>query len=154
MSMWRSSQSWQPPQFGWSHPAEWPPFIAWLAPAALGVLVMVAGRASDGAFPGHAGRLEQLGVFGDYWASTLLYSPLWGFPAILAAFPLRALLISSGLFGWASALLAGALAGLAVPVLLGAGLWLDGLLYGASYLGVQYLIYRALYGAEFSTSSD
>jgi hypothetical protein len=49
---------------------------------------------------------------------------------------------------------AGALAGLAVPVLFGVGLLLDGVLYGAAYLGVQYLIYSALWGADFSASSD
>ena len=154
MSMWRSSQSWQPKQFGWSHPAEWPPFVAWLAPASLGLLGMIAGGSPDGTSPELPTRVGQLGLFGDYWISTLLYSPLWGFPAILAAFPLRAMLINSGLFGWASALLAGALAGLAVPALFGLGLLLDGLLYGAAYLGVQYLIYSALHGADFSASSD
>ena len=99
MSMWRSSQSWQPKQFGWSHPAEWPPFVAWLAPASLGLLGMIAGGSPDGTSPELPTRVGQLGLFGDYWISTLLYSPLWGFPAILAAFPLRAMLINSGLFG-------------------------------------------------------
>lgn len=154
MSMWRSSRSWQPRQFGWSHPAEWPPFVAWLAPAGLGVLGMIASGVANGASLEFASRLEQLGLLGSYCVFTLILSPLWGFPAILAAFPLRAILISSGLFGWASALLAGALAGLAVPVLFGVGLLLDGMLYGAAYLGVQYMIYSALHGADFSPSSD
>jgi hypothetical protein len=61
-----------------------------------------------------------------------------GSPAILAAVPLRGLLLSNGLFGWASALIAGAIAGLAIPLMLGQGLWLDGPLYGAVYLWMQW----------------
>ena len=81
-----------------------------------------------------AERLDQLGLFGGYCLATLLYSPLWGFPAVLAAVPLRGLLLSNGRFGWASALIAGAVAGLAIPLMLGRRLWLDGPLYGAVYL--------------------
>jgi hypothetical protein len=84
-------------------------------------------------------RLDQIGLFGGYFLVTLLYSPLWGFPAILAAVPVRAILLSNGLFGWASALIAGAIAGLAIPLMLGERLRLEGPLYGAVYLWVHTL---------------
>jgi hypothetical protein len=145
MSTWRSSAQWRPRQFGWFVPTEFPPFVAWLTPCATGALMMIF----TGAIPPWPERLDQLGLFGGYFLVTLLYSPLSGFPAILAAVPLRGILLSNGLFGWTSVLIAGATAGLAIPLMLGQRLWLDGPLYGAVYLWVQYAIYRARYPAAF-----
>jgi hypothetical protein len=150
MSTWRSSAQWRPRQFGWFVPTEFPPFAAWLTPCAIGAVMIAADKIVSGGIPPWPERLDQLGLFGGYYLVTLLYSPLWGFPAILAAVPLRGLLLSNGLFGWASALIAGAIAGLAIPLMLGQGLWLDGPLYGAVYLWVQYAIYRARNPAAFN----
>ena len=123
--------------------------MAWLTPCATGALMIAAVKIFTGGVPSWPERLDQLGLFGGYHLVTLLYSPLWGFPAILTAVPLRGLLLSNGLFGWASALIAGAIAGLAIPLMLGQRLWLDGPLYGAVYLWVQYAIYCARYPAAF-----
>jgi hypothetical protein len=111
--------------------------------------MIASDRIVSGGIPPWPQRLDQLGLFSGYFLATLLYSPLWGFPAILAAVPLRGILLSNGLFGWASASIAGAIAGLAIPLMLGPRLWLDGPLYGAVYLSMQYIIYRALYPAAF-----
>ncbi len=124
--------------------------MAWLTPCAIGAVMIAADKIVSGSIPPWPERLDQLGLFGGYRVVTLLYSPLWGFPAILAAVPLRGLLLSNGLFGWASALIAGAIAGLAIPLMLGQRLWLEGPLYGAVYLWMQYIIYRARYPAAFS----
>ena len=148
MSMWRSPARWRPSQFGWLMPAELPPFAAWLLPGAVGVLAMLATRASGGSFPSQPEHLDQLSLLGPYWVTTLLYAPLWGLPAMLAALLLRGVLLSQGWFGWASALLAGAAAGIAVPLLLGMNLWLDGPLYGAAFLWLQHVMYRLLHGSE------
>jgi hypothetical protein len=150
MSTWRSSAQWRPRQFGWFVPTEFPHFVAWLTPCVIGAFMIAGDKIVRAGIPPWPERLEQLGLFGDYCLVTLLYSPLWGFPAILAAVPLRELLLSNGLFGWASALLTGAIAGLAIPLMLGQRLWLDGPLCGAVYLWVQYAIYRARYPAAFN----
>lgn len=149
MSAWRNSADWRPPQYGWFVPAEFPPFVAWLVPCALGVLLFVFGKALSGETPAWPQRLDQLGLFGGYGVATLLYSPMWGLPAVLAALALRLLLLSNGWFGWASALVTGAIAGLAVPFLLRQGLWLEGPLYGAAFLSIQNVIYSAWYPASF-----
>jgi hypothetical protein len=53
MSTWRSSAQWRPPQFGWFVPTEFPPFLAWLAPCALGALMIAADKiVRDGVPPG------------------------------------------------------------------------------------------------------
>ncbi len=123
--------------------------MAWLAPCAIGALMIAADKIVSDAIPPWPERLDQIGLFSRYCLATLLYSPLWGFPAILAAVPLRGILLGNGLFGWGSALIAGAIAGLATPLMLGPRLWLDGPLYGAVYLAMQYIIYRARYPAAF-----
>ena len=83
------------------------------------------------------------------WSRDSALFAVVGFPAILAAVPLRGHLLRNGLFGWGSALIVGAIAGLAIPLMLGQRLWLDGRLYGAVYLWMQYAIYRARYPAAF-----
>jgi hypothetical protein len=147
MSTWRSSAQWRPPTFGWFVPTEFPPF---LAPCAIGALLLALEAVAGDAAPSWPQRLDELGLFGGHaYSATLLYSPLWGFPAVLAAVPLRGLLMSRGRFGWGSALVGGAVAGLAIPLMLGRTLWLDGPLYGAVYLSAQSLIYRMLYPDAF-----
>lgn len=148
MSMWRSSEEWRPRQFGWMVPAELPPFIAWLLPSVVGGLALLASRRTEVLFVASPERLSQLGFFDGYWAWTLLYAPLWGFPAIIAALPVRGILLSQGLFGWASAALAGLLAGLAIPLIFGSNFWLVGPAYGAAFLLVQYFIYLGAYGSD------
>jgi hypothetical protein len=124
--------------------------VAWLTPCAIGALLIATDKIARGGVPASPERVDQLGLFGGYCLATLLYSPLWGFPAILAAVPVRGLLLTNGLFGWASALIAGAIAGLAIPLMLGHKLWLDGPLYGAVYLWMQYALYRTRYPAAFN----
>ena len=149
MSTWRSSAQWRPRQFGWFVPTEFPPFVAWLALCATGALILAAEKIFTGGAPRWPERLDQIGLFGGYFLVTLLYSPLWGFPAILAAVPLRGILLSNGLFGWASALIAGAIAGLAIPLMLGQRLWLDGPPLRRRSTCAQYAIYRARNPAAF-----
>jgi hypothetical protein len=149
MSTWRSSPGWHPPQFGWFVPTDAAPFFAWLAPAAAGALWMAGSMTLGGALPVQSDHLAQLGLPGSYWSATLLYSPLWGFPAVLTGLVVRALLLRQGWFGWASALILGAVAGLAAPMMLGANLWLAGPLYGATFLWVQYAIFKMRYGPRF-----
>ncbi len=149
MSTWRSSAQWRPPRFGWFVPTEFPPFVAWLTPFAMGVVVIAVDRIMAGDIAPWPERFDQIGLFRGFWAATLVYSPLWGFPAIVAAIPVREALLSNGWFGWASALAGGAVAGLAIPIFLGRGLWLDGPLYGAVYLSVQSILYSAIYPAKF-----
>jgi hypothetical protein len=107
--------------------------------------------AIDKALAGDSSRwpqhLDQLGLLSGYLSATLLYAPLWGVPAIVAALPLRLLLLNKGCFGWASALIAGAIAGIAVSLMLGRHLSLVGPLYGANYLWMQHIIYKARYPA-------
>ena len=151
MSTWRSSAQWRPRQFGWFVSTEFPPFVAWLTPCAIGAVMIAADTIVSGGVPPWPERLDQLGLFGGYCLVTLLYSPLWGFPAILAAVPLRGILLSNGLFGWASALIAGAVSGAGDT----AHAWAkfvaaSGPLYGAVYLWIQFAIYRARYPAAFS----
>lgn len=142
MAVWRSSEQWQPRQFGWLMPAELPPFVAWLLPGIFGGLALLASRNADGSLGTAPESLSQLGLLNAYWTWTLLYTPLWGFPAVIAALPLRGILLAQGWFGWASALLSGALAGVAVPLMLGDNFWIAGPLYGAAFLWVQHVIYR------------
>ncbi len=97
MSTWRSSAQWRPRQFGWFVPTEFPPFVAWLTPCAIGAVMIAADKIFMGGVPPWPERLAQLGFFGGYRLVTLLYSPLWGFPAILAAVPLRGLLVEQWL---------------------------------------------------------
>jgi hypothetical protein len=149
MSAWTNSAQWRPPQFGIFYPTEYVPFLAWLAPAAVGVLLVAVDKAVTDAIPAWPQSLDQLGLFGGYIAATLLFSPLWGFPAIVAIFLLRLLMLYGGLFGWASALIAGAIAGVAVPVVFGQNFWLIGPLYGAVTLWMQHAIYRAQYPSTF-----
>ena len=68
---------------------EFPPFVAWLTPCAVGAVMIAADTIVSGGVPPWPERLDQLGLFGGYCLVTLLYSPLWGFPAILAGVPLR-----------------------------------------------------------------
>lgn len=147
MSIWRSSAQWRPPQFGWFVPVEFVPFLAWLAPSVAGALLIAIDKAVAGGDVPWPQHLDQIGLFSGFFPATLLYAPLWGFPAMVAAFPLRLILLNNGWFGWASALIAGAIAGMAVPVVLGLNLSLVGPLYGANYLWMQYIIYKAQYPA-------
>ena len=140
--MWRSPARWRPAQFSWLMPAEFAPFAAWLLPGVAGLLAMLVSKMMTGQFPAQPERLAQLSLFGEYWHTMLLYSPLWGFPAVVAAIVLRGVLLSAGYFGWASAILAGLAAGLAVPLLMGRNFWIAGPSYGAAFLLVQHLIYR------------
>lgn len=149
MPAWRNSPEWRPPQFGILHPTELVPFLVWLAPPALGVLVMILGKITTGSPPPPPDRLDQLGAFDGYLSSTLLWSPLWSFPAIIAMFASRLILLKMGWFGWASAIGAGALSGLAVPIMLGQNFWLMGPLYGAATLWMQQAIYRILCPTSF-----
>jgi hypothetical protein len=149
MPAWRNSAQWRPPQFGILHPTELVPFLVWLMPAGLGILLMILEKASTGSFPSAPERLDQLGLFGGHLPSTLLWSPLWGFPAVLAMAASRLVLLNMGWFGWASALAAGALSGLAVPVMLGQTFWVIGPLYGAAALWMQQAIYRSQDPASF-----
>ena len=112
-----------------------------------GVLLIVIDKAITGGSAQWPQHLDQLGLFSGYLSATLLYAPLWGFPAIVAAFPLRLILLNNGWFGWASALIAGAVAGIAVPVMLGQNVSLVGPLDGAGYLWMQYIVYKARYPA-------
>jgi hypothetical protein len=122
-------------------------FLIWLAPAVAGAFLIAIGKAATGGNVQWPQHLDQLGLFSGHLSATLLYAPLWGFPAIVAAFPLRLILLNNGWFGWASALIAGAIAGIAVPVMLGLNLSPVGPLYGANYLWMQYIIYKARYPA-------
>lgn len=149
MPAWRNSAQWRPPQFGIFHPTELVPFLVWLAPPVLGVFMMIFTKLATGNVPPTPERLDQLGVFGGYLSSTLLWSPLWSFPAILAMFASRLIMLNMGWFGWASAIAAGAVSGLAVPIMLGWNFWLTGPLYGATTLWMQQAIYRGQYPASF-----
>ena len=144
----RRSSGQRPPTFGWFVPTEFPPFVAWLAPCAIGIFLMAAQRANAEGAVAWPDRLDQLGILGAFPAATLVYSPILGFPGIVAAIPVREMLLSKGWFGWASALFGGAAAGLAIPIFVGHGLWLDGPLYGAVYLSVQSILGHALYPAR------
>jgi hypothetical protein len=121
--------------------------LAWLAPAVAGAFLIAIDKAATGGNVQWPQHLDQLGLFSGYFSATLLYAPLWGFPAIVAAFPLRLILLNNGWFGWASALIAGAIAGIAVPLMLGLNLSLVGPLYGANYLWMQHIIYKVRYPA-------
>lgn len=54
-----------------------------------------------------------------------------------------------GWFGWASAFIAGALAGTGVPIVLGQAFWPVGPLNGAACLWMQQIIYSARYPTTF-----
>jgi hypothetical protein len=148
-SLWRNSNLWRPPQFGIFHPAEWVPFLTWLAPAALGVLLLICQRTVLGISPSSPEHLAQFGVLNGYLSWTLLWSPLWGFPAIAVSLALRWVLLITGRFGLASAIIGGAASGIAVPIMLGRNFILAGPLYGALTLWMQQAIYKFQYPETF-----
>jgi hypothetical protein len=123
-------------------------YLAWLAPGALGAVLMIFQKIATGSFP--SSQFDQLGLFGGHFSATLLWSPLWGFPAVIAALPVLWILLACGWFGWASAFIGGAVAGVAVPVVLGPSYALIGPLYGAVCLWTV----RALYKARYPTTFD
>jgi hypothetical protein len=141
MSAWRSSSQWRPPQFGWATPAEFTPFAAWITPAALGVGLLALAGITSGHLPEAPDRLRDLGIFNGNLAWTLIWSPLWSFPGVLALLLLRWILIRTGCFGWASAVAGGALSGLTIPLMLGENFWLAGPAICAINLGLQQLVY-------------
>jgi hypothetical protein len=153
-SAWRNSAAWRPPQFGISHPAESVPFLIWLAPAALGILLLLCLRGFAGEPLPPPERLAQLGTQNGYLVWTLVWSPLWSFPAVVTMLALRWVLIVRGWFGWGSALVAGAVSGIAVPVLLGRNFVLAGPLYGAAALWMQQAVYRARYPDSFDGQAE
>ena len=146
MSAWSSSSDWRPPQVGIFTPAEIMPALVCLAPCVAGVLLIVAEKRFAGAWQQ---QLDHFGLFGGSFADTLLWAPVWGFPAIAAGLLLRLVLLKQGWFGWASALIAGAIGGIAVPAVMGSSLWLAGPLYGAFVLWLQQVIYKAQYADTF-----
>lgn len=124
--------------------------LAWVIPMMIGVCLIVVDKAFTGSMPPWPQTLDQAGLFNRYFPATLIWAPLWGFPAVVVGlFPLRQILIVKGWFGWASALAAGALAGIAVPVVFGPSYWLIGPLYGAGFLWIQQAIFKARYPATF-----
>jgi hypothetical protein len=143
MSAWRNSARWRPPQFGITMPAEFVPFLIWILPSALGLVLIVLEQIATGQSSPIPERIEQLGIFQGHLAWTLVWSPLWSFPGVLAMFALRLILLTTGRFGWASALLAGAASGMAVPIMLGSNFWLAGPLHGAASLFMHQAIHRA-----------
>ena len=149
MPAWRNSAQWRPPQFGIFVPAEFVPFLAWLLPGALGLLLLILETVITGSTPSAPERLSQLGIFEGYLAWTLIWSPLWSFPGIMAMFALRWILLTVGGFGWASAVVAGALAGITVPIVMGQNFWLAGPIYCATTLWMQQAIYRIRYRSAF-----
>jgi hypothetical protein len=149
MSAWRNASQWRPRQFGIAMPAELVPFLAWIAPAALGALLLLAALSATGHLPPAPERLDQLGISGSALPWTLVWSPIWSLPVVIAMLALRLALLLTGRFGWASALVAGAIAGTAAPLFLGTNFWLIGPLYGAITLWMQQAIYRAIAGNAF-----
>ena len=149
MPAWRNSPQWRPPPFGPWNRKDITPFLAWLAPGALGAVLMASEKAVTGSFPPAPERLDQLGLFGAHVSATLLWSPLWGFPAVIAALPVLWILLRCGWFGWASALIGGAVAGIAVPIVLGESYSLVGPLFGAVFLWAERAIYQARDPATF-----
>ena len=149
MPAWHNSPQWRPPPFGPWNRKDITPFLAWLAPGAIGAVLMVSQKAVTGSFPPAPEQLDQLGLFGEHFAATLLWSPLWGFPAVVAALPALWIMLRGGWFGWASALVAGAVAGITVPIIFGWNYALLGPLYGAAYLWVARTIYKAREPATF-----
>jgi hypothetical protein len=150
MSAWTNSADWRPPQIGIFNPTEPVAGIAWVAPCALGALLLVADKIVTGTIPAWPQAPDQIGLFHGYLAATLIWSPLWGLPAVIGALLLRLILLSNGWFGWASALIAGALGGIAVPPVMGLNYWLIGPLYGAAFLWLQQVIYSARYPTTFN----
>jgi hypothetical protein len=116
----------------------------------LGVLFLILQNVITGHLHPSPDHLSQLGGVDEYLAWTLLWSPLWGFPAVIAMLAPRWVLLMNGWFGWASAIIAGALSGIAVPIMLGRNFALAGPLYGAVTLWAQQVIYRFRYSDSFN----
>ena len=149
MSAWKSSAKWRPPQVGLFVPGEVAPFLIWIGPAALGLVWIVFAEAATGRAPPSPTGMGELGALDGTFAWTLVWSPLWSFPAVLAMLATRWILLTMGWFGWASAIAVGALSGLAAPIMLGRNFWLVGPVYGAATLWMQQAIYSALYPHSF-----
>ena len=149
MSAWCNSTDWRPPSYSVWNRKDVVPFVGWLAPAAVGALLIAFDKAVTGSVPPWPHQLDQLGLLGGHASVTLLYAPLWGFPAAIVILPILWILLSQGWFGWATALIGGGIAGIAVPLLLGHNLWLAGPLYGAANLWTQRMIHKARYPDTF-----
>lgn len=147
MATWSNSAQWRPTQYGVFTPTEWVPFAACLVPSVAG-LVLVAVEKQAGGSAGWLHQLDQLAPLGSM-SATLLWAPVWGLPALVASLAIRLILLFQGWFGWASALVAGAIAGIAVPVVVGPSYWLAGPLFGAFTLWLQQVIYRAQFPDTF-----
>lgn len=148
MSAWTNSAQWRPSQYGIFTPTEWVPFVACLVPSAAGLLLTVIEK-SPGGGAGWLHQLDRLAPLGGSLAATLTWSPVWGFPALVASLAIRLILLSQGWFGWASALIAGTIAGIAVLLVAGPNYWLAGPLYGAFTFWLQQVIYRARFPDTF-----
>lgn len=148
MSAWSNSAQWRPPQFGIFTPTEWVPFAAYLVPCATGILLAAVEKAAGGSV-GWPQQLGQMAPLGGSLSATLIWSPVWGLPGFIASMVIRLILLSQGWFGWASALVAGAIGGIAVPLFMGPNYWLVGPLFGALAFWLQQVIYRGQFPDTF-----